>query len=63
MAKTLHLLKSQPDETVSQFISDMNCDGATTVVCLYPDEITGAPVDWDRVIEDIMSHDKVITWW
>ena len=62
MPKILHLLRSKPDDTVAEMISTMSGDGAT-VVSLYPDEIAGTPVDWDRLMDDIMEHDKVISWW
>lgn len=62
MAKTLHLLKSEPDDTVVELISAMSGDGAT-VVCLYPDDISGNVIDWDRLVDDIMAHDKVVSWW
>lgn len=62
MSKILHLLRSEPDNTVTELISEMSGDGAT-VVNLYRDAISGTTIEWDRLIEDIMSHDKVISWW
>ena len=63
MPKILHLLRNVPDDTVAALISAMNCDDGVTVVCLYPDDITGNTIDWDRLIEDIMAHEIIISWW
>jgi hypothetical protein len=63
MSKILHLLRNVPDDTVAALISNMNCDDGVTVVCLYPDGITGDAIDWDRLVDDIMAHDQIISWW
>lgn len=63
MPKTLHLLRSKPDETVTEFISALSGRDGVTVVCLYKDEITGEIVDWDRLVDDIMAHEKIVSWW
>jgi hypothetical protein len=63
MSKILHLLRNAPDDTVAALISAMDCDDGVTVVCLYPDAITGRTIDWGRLVEDIMAHDKIISWW
>jgi hypothetical protein len=34
-----------------------------TVVNLYRDGISGAAVNWVRLVDDIFAHDKVICWW
>jgi len=57
--KILHILKSEPDETTEQFIRQMTADN---------DEVTVKPlfeadVDWQRLTDDIFSHEKVICWW
>jgi hypothetical protein len=62
MLKILHLLRSEPDDTVAELISTMSGDGVT-VINLYPDDINGKSIDWDRLVEDIMAHDKVVSWW
>ena len=62
MAKILHLLRSEPDDTVAELITAMSGNGST-IVNLYPDNINGTTIDWDRLVEDIMAHDKVVTWW
>lgn len=63
MAQTLHILRSEPDETVATFVSALGGDSTTTVVCLYSDGFSKAPVDWDRLLEDIFNHEQVICWW
>ena len=63
MPKILHLLRSVPDETVAELIATMGSREGATVVCLYPDDVTCTPVDWRRLIDDIMSHDTIICWW
>ncbi len=64
MQKILHILRSEPDETVASLVSAMGGDdGGTKVVCLYLDSVSPAPVDWDRLLDDIFNHDQVICWW
>ena len=63
MAKVLHILKSEPDETVAGLIEAQAAEGDVAVVSLYQDEITGAVVDWSRLVEDIFAYDQVICWW
>ncbi len=63
MSKILHLLRNVPDDTIATLISEMNSEDGVTVVCLYPDDITGNTIDWDRLVDDIMAHDKIISWW
>jgi len=54
----LHILKSEPDESVEKFINFLACHHGTSVVVLYEDK-----TDWDALVGDIFSHDKVICWW
>ena len=63
MTKVLHLLRSVPDDTVADLICAMSAGEGATVISLYPDDVAATPVDWDRVIRDIMAHDKIICWW
>ena len=63
MTTTLHLLRSEPDESVAALIEALERDGTATVCPLYPDAINQKPVDWDRLVDDIFNHDKVICWW
>jgi hypothetical protein len=63
MSRTLHLLRSEPDETVARLIDSISRNEAATVVCLYPDPISDTPVDWDRLVDDIFAHERIICWW
>lgn len=63
MPKTLHLLRSVPNDMVADLISAMSGDEGATVISLYPDDVAAAPVDWHRVIQDVMTHEKIICWW
>ena len=63
MAKILHILKSEPDETVAGVIEAQSVEEEVAVVSLYRDEITGNAVDWSRLVEDIFAYDRVICWW
>ena len=63
MAKVLHILKSEPDETVSRVIAAQSFEEEVAVVSLYRDEITGHAVNWSRLVEDIFTYDRVICWW
>lgn len=63
MTTTLHLLRSEPDENVAALIEALTRDCTATVCALYPDAINQKPVDWDRLVDDIFNHDRVICWW
>ena len=57
--KVLHLLRSEPDETVQQLIETMtDTEDETTVKPLFK-----ADVDWSRLVDEIFLNDKVISWW
>ena len=63
MKSVLHLLRSEPDETVASLITAMSGSEGTTVVSLYPDDVSGSTVDWYRLMDDIFNHDQIICWW
>lgn len=63
MKTTLHLLRSEPDESVAALIEALALDSTAMVYPLYPDAISQRPVDWDRLVDDIFNHDRVICWW
>ncbi len=57
--KILHLLKSEPNETVELFIDAMTiADHEATVEPLY-----AGKVDWERLVDEIFKSDRVISWW
>ncbi len=55
--KTLHVLRSAPDETTNTLIKVLSGEGAKTYK-LYEGE-----VDWEDFIDQVFSHEKVICWW
>lgn len=56
--KVLHILRSEPDETVEKLTQELSMDTTTSVVMLYD-----APVDWSALVEKIFENDKVVCWW
>ena len=63
MTTVLHILKSEPDETVAELIAASSLEETVAVVGLYQDEITGSVVNWYRLVDDIFTYDRVICWW
>jgi hypothetical protein len=55
--KILHILKTEPDETVKEF-TEAFADEEVTTVSLYEGEI-----DWTGLVDEIFAADKVICWW
>lgn len=56
--KILHIYRSEPDETVKKLVESITNGDESTVIELYQDNI-----DWSRLVDDIFSHQKVISWW
>lgn len=56
--RTLHILRSNPDETVEKLIDCLNDTDEANVQPLFQGD-----VDWSRLVDDIFTHDKVICWW
>ncbi len=56
--KVLHILKSEPDETVEKLCGVVSSENDSSIVVLYENN-----VDWDALVDDIFIHDKVICWW
>lgn len=54
----LHLLRSEPDETVLKITDIISADTVTTVVALY-----GELTDWSGLVDKIFENDQVICWW
>ena len=56
--KILHILKTEPDQTVRTLL-DITSEGhEVTVFNLYEKQS-----DCEALIDLIFEHDKVITWW
>jgi len=62
-ATVLHILKSEPDETVAGLIEAQSQEEGAAVVSLYQDQISGFSVNWSRLVDDIFNFDRVICWW
>ncbi len=56
--KTLHILKSQPDE-LTNYIVEAECkeSDCQKIETFQPD------TDWEKLLEQIFNADKVICWW
>lgn len=55
--RTLHILKTPPDETVEALRTPF-ADQPEKMVALYEGE-----VDWEALIDDIFAAETVICWW
>ncbi len=62
MKKILHILKSEPDETIATVIDALSGEEGAAVVSLYEDEISGTATNWLRLVDDIFNYDQVICW-
>ena len=56
--KTLHLLRSEPDEWVRELMREASPGEEVREVPLHSGE-----VDYDRLIAEIFESDRVIAWW
>jgi hypothetical protein len=56
--KVLHILRTEPDDTVRRCLEAFSTEDAVNVAALYKGD-----VDWSRLVDDIFSHEKVICWW
>jgi hypothetical protein len=56
--KTLHILRSEPDDVSRTLIQGLSKDGGAREVRLY-----AGPVDYARLVDDIFASDRVICWW
>ena len=56
--KLLHILKSDPDENTRTFIEILSEGEEATEFSLYEEA-----ADYEKLIDMIFEHDKVITWW
>lgn len=58
MRRILHILKSEPDETIGKLTDVMSEDLTTTVISLYEKNI-----DWPALVDKIFENDQVVCWW
>jgi hypothetical protein len=56
--RILHLLRTEPCTTVVKLIECFSDEEENAVEPLYQGD-----VDWERLVDDIFSYDRVICWW
>lgn len=56
--KILHVFRHPPDATTLDLAASLSGDREATEFNLYQE-----PVDYDRLLELITTHDQVISWW
>jgi len=57
--KTLYICKSAPDKTTHQFMDVISPEKSDSkMVSLFEDG-----TNWDDLVDDIFSYDRVISWW
>lgn len=56
--QVLHILKSKPEQLVSDLTREICRDQECRSIELYR-----GGVDWDQVLQEIFAADKVICWW
>jgi hypothetical protein len=56
--KVLHVLKSEPDEILQKLMEPVSEGNEVQQFELYKGD-----VDYDKLIELVFGHDKVICWW
>ena len=56
--KVLHILRSEPDEMTRNLILQTFEDAQNIEIPLYQEN-----VDFDELVANIFSSDKVISWW
>ena len=56
--KLLHILKSEPDENARTMMDILSEGEEATEFSLYEEA-----ADYEKLIDMIFEHEKVITWW
>jgi hypothetical protein len=56
--KVLHILRSEPDEMTRNFILQSFEAAQNIEISMY-----GENVDYDQLVQEILSSDQVISWW
>lgn len=56
--KILHIFRSEPDETVKNIVKSTTNGDESNVIELYQENI-----DWSCLVDEIFSHQKVVSWW
>ena len=58
--KILHILRTRPEVTVEKLIQGSTNGDRSKVAALY--ELQNDR-DWSKLVDEIFSNDKVISWW
>jgi hypothetical protein len=56
--KILHVFRSQPDPVTRELVAALSRKREAAKFPLYLE-----PVDYDRLLDLILTHDQVISWW
>jgi hypothetical protein len=56
--KVLHILRSEPDEMTRNFILQSFEAARNIEIPIYQEN-----VDYDQLVQEILSSDQVISWW
>jgi len=56
--KILHILRSEPDEMTRNFILQSFEAAQNIEIPIYQED-----VDYDKLVEEIFTSDKVVCWW
>ncbi len=56
--KVLHILRSEPDELVKQFIKGLSATSTGREIPLHRGN-----VDYAQLVKEIFESDRVICWW
>jgi hypothetical protein len=56
--KILHILRSEPNEMVRNFILETSRNAESFELPIYERE-----VDYNKLVKEIFTSDKVISWW
>ncbi|MEE8480016.1 MAG: hypothetical protein V3T59_02120 [Desulfobacterales bacterium] len=56
--RLLHILKSEPDENTRTLMGILSEGEENNILCLYEED-----ADYERLVDMIFEHDRVISWW
>jgi len=56
--KILHIYRHPPEEVTKDLVAVVSRDRQATEFPLYQE-----PVDYDRLLELVLTHDQAISWW
>ena len=56
--KLMHVLKSEPDDNTGVLMEILSRGNEATEFALY-----GEDVDYDRFLDMIFEHDRIVSWW